>query len=81
MKLSYLFMVAISIACSSSCGLEEIKRHGYAVGKQHACMENNENLPNESAHDLECISTAQEQGMSYDEYQEARKEALKAADE
>jgi hypothetical protein len=44
-------------------------------------MENNENLPSESALDLECLSNPQKQGMSYDEYQEARKEALKAADE
>jgi hypothetical protein len=81
MKLSYIFMFATSITCSSGCGMEEIKRHGYAIGKQQACMENNENLPNESAHDLECISTAQKEGMSYDDYQEARKEALKNSGE
>jgi len=65
---------AVLALALTGCSVEDFKRIGYNLGQQHACMQDNEGRPYESNKDLKCMNPAQQEGMSYEEYQQARSE-------
>jgi hypothetical protein len=63
---------AVLVLTLTGCSAEDIKHLGYNIGQQHACKQDNDDRPYESNNDLKCMSPAEQEGMSYDEYQQAR---------
>ena len=68
--LLFLLMIILCAACSK----ERLQRFAYDVGTQHSCKDANENRPNESMRDLECMAPSSEKNREYDDYQQAREE-------
>lgn len=71
----------LALACAvtlltAACSGESLKRLGYAVGAQQACMAANEDHIYESAEDLKCTTLQGSADLSYDEYTAARDHAL-----
>ncbi len=66
--------VAALFITLAGCSVEDVKRFGYNESQQYACMQRNEDRPNESMNDFKCMSPTERKGMSYDEYQQAREE-------
>lgn len=71
------FLLACVVALTgTACSGESLKRFGYAVGAQHACMTTNEQHVYESAEDLQCTTLQGHEHLPYNEYAAARQQAL-----
>ena len=71
----FLLTCAIVLA-GTACSGESLKRFGYAVGAQQACLSANEQHVYESAEDLQCTLLQGHEDLTYDEYAAARRQAL-----
>ncbi len=72
MRLLQITGCAVFAVTLAGCSVEGIKRLGFDESQQYACKEANEGRPNESMNDLKCMSATEREGMSYEEYQQAR---------
>lgn len=71
-----LLLVSGVVLSVSACSGESLRRFGYAVGAQHACQSANAQHVYESAEDLQCMSLQGPEDLTYDEYTDARRQAL-----
>jgi len=59
----------------SACSAEGFRRFAFDAGQQYSCQQRNEGRRDEGIKDLSCMTDpAGKEGMSYDEYQQARSE-------
>lgn len=70
------FSLVVVFVFTAGCSKQWLQRFAYDVGTQRSCLNANENRPNESMKDLECMTPTSEKNREYDEYQRAREEEL-----
>tara|TARA_R110002073_G_scaffold257667_2_gene420498 strand:+ start:42 stop:284 length:243 start_codon:yes stop_codon:yes gene_type:complete len=75
-RVSILLLACVIVLAGTACSGESLKRFGYAVGAQHACLAANEAHVYESAEDLQCTALQGHEDLTYDEYSAARRQAL-----
>ena len=67
------YLIAAVVLCSG-CTTDQFHRFGYTMGSQYACMQRNQNLPNEAARNADCSAVDPDRQREYEAYQRARKE-------
>ncbi len=77
MRRTPALVVTCTIALlTGACSGESLKRFGYAVGAQQACVAANEDHVYESLENLQCSARQGTEDLSYDDYAAARERAL-----
>lgn len=72
-----IFLSALVVALTgTACSGESLKRFGYALGAQHACLSANAEHVYESAEDLQCTARQGHEDLTYDEYAAVRRQTL-----
>lgn len=67
-KIRLVTNILVLLLCSA-CTLQDIKRWGYHIAREYSCENHGPNLPKRQ---VECM----EEGMSFDEYEAARRQEV-----